>query len=125
MAEESLVNALQTLFHKLTEEKGTLIDRAALVPAYEGMVSGLFILTVSMPDGKSCEDKTRCLIHGMHSYLSYDERKPITGVRVFDSGQEFDQYLQSGRSRKTCEVCEEELRMYSPSLRPEMIPVEV
>lgn len=124
MVEESLVNALQTLFHKLAEEKGTIIDRAALIPAYDGMVSGLFILTVSMPDGKSCEDKTRCLIHGLHSYMSLEERKPITGVRVFDSEQEFDQYLRSG-SGYSREIYEEELRMYSPNRRPEMIPVEV
>lgn len=124
MVEGSLVSALQTLFHKLMEEKGVLIDRAAMVPAYDGMVSGLFILTVSMPDGKSCEDKTRCLIHGLHSYVSQEERKSVAGVRVFDSALEFDQYMRLGYNAGTCEVCEEELRMYSPSLRPEMIPVE-
>jgi len=121
MVKESLVNALQTLFHKLNEDKGTVINRTAMVPAYDGMVSGSYIPLVSMSDGKLCEDKTRCMIHGMHTYLSRDEGKQITGVQVFDSKQEFDQYLRLEYNR---DVFEQELRMYSPSLRPEMIPVE-
>ena len=124
MVKESLVNALQTLFLRLAEEKGATIDRAALIPAYDGMVSGLFILTVSMPDGKTCSDKTRCLIYGLHEYISQEERQSITGVRVFDSAQEFDHYLRFGYNANPCEVCEEDLRAYSPNRRPELIPVE-
>lgn len=124
MVKESLVNALQTLFLRFMEEKSATIDRAALVPAYDGMVSGLFILTVSMPDGQTCADKTCCLIYALHEYVSLEERKYITGIRVFDSREEFDHYLRFGYNPDACEVCEQDLRAYSSSRKPEMIPVE-
>ena len=124
MVKDSLVNALQTLFLRLMEEKGAAIDRAAMIPAYDGMVSGLFILTVSMPNGQSCTNKTRCLIDALHEYVPLEERKAITGVRVFDSATEFDYYLRYGYNSDACEVCEEDLRAYNPSRRPELIPVE-
>lgn len=125
MVRESLVTALQVLFHHLMEEKGAAIDRAALIPAYDGMVSGLYILTVSMPDGQICSDKIQCLIYALHEHVPQEERQSIAGVRVFDSAIEFDYYIKFGSISDACQVCEENLQAYSPNRRPELIPILV
>jgi hypothetical protein len=124
MAEKTLVNALQMLFHQLSVEKGVTIDRAALTPAYEGMVSGLFTLTVSMSGGTDCSDKVRCLIYAMHDYVPLEQRQSIAGVRVFDSGKEFDYFIKYGHAPDTRDLYEGEFQNYPVNRRPEMIPVE-
>lgn len=124
MVRESLVTALQVLFHHLTAEKGAAIDRAALIPAYDGMVSGLYILTVSMPGGQACSDKTQCLIYALHEHVPQAERQSIAGVKVFDSAKEFDYYIKFGYSSDASDVWQENLQAYSPNRRPELIPVE-
>jgi hypothetical protein len=120
MVKTSLVNVLRDLVNSLIADKGVVIDRAALLPAYEGMVPDLFILTVSMPDGKLCLDKIKCLIYGLHEYTSEEARQSIAGVRVFDSAIEFDQYLRFGYINP-CEPCEEMLQTRVPKREHEMI----
>ena len=96
MAKRSLVDALEGFLHYLIEEEGTAIDRAALLPAYEGMVPGLVILVVSMPGEKAHFEKTKYLIHMLYKYVPQDERQSVTGVQVFGSPEEFDDYVKYG-----------------------------
>ena len=119
MAKQPLVNTLQTLFQHLLEEERTLIDRAALIPAYEGMVPGLLILAVSMPGKKAHFEKIEYLTHILHKYVSPEERKSITGVQVFDSPGEFDDYIKYGYMSSN----EESLPLHRFYVKPELIPV--
>lgn len=119
MAKKPLVDALQSLLNYLLEKEGTAIDRAALIPAYEGMVPGLFILAVSMPGEKRHFEKTEYLIHALHQYVPQDERRSVTGVQVFDSPEEFDDYVKYGYISDS----DEPLPLRRTYIKPDFIPV--
>ena len=117
MAKESLVNGLQPLFHHL-EKDGTTIDRAALLPAYEGMVEGLFILVVSLPGAEFHFEKVKYIVNALHRYVPIDQRRGITGVQVFNSAEEFDEFIQFGYL-----VDSDEERIRRGRYKPELIPI--
>jgi len=123
MVKESLVNALKALFVSLREQKGAIVDRAALVPAYDGAVAGLYILTVSMPDNNTCSNKIECLILGVHEYMEVEDRKSIAGVRVFNTADEFDYYIRTGYGYEHCEPCMQYMQTPRAELRPEIISI--
>lgn len=121
MVSSILVDAIHSLVDKLSKERQVYIQKAALTPAYEGAVPGLFTLTTLISNASSCDDKIECLIEGLHTYVALNIRKSIASVRVFDSESEFDYFVKTGYGFGTCEPCMQHMQPFRQDLMPELI----
>lgn len=88
-----LVKVLQDAF-RAEKKVGLKVDVIGLAPAYHGLVKDQYILGVSAPSlcGTDDFDKIRAITKLLFTYLTFEERKMIDRVRVFDNVEELDDH---------------------------------
>lgn len=92
MDTQTLLNSLDQAFGA-ERDKGLVVDRFGLAPAYQGMVENSYILGVSAPSLATSfdyNDKADTIIDVLFSRLTPEQRKPIDRVRVYDSVDEYE-----------------------------------
>ncbi|SDG49549.1 hypothetical protein SAMN04487996_11969 [Dyadobacter soli] len=93
MAATALVKALQDAFRS-EKKNGLLVDAIGLAPAYHGMGKDCYVLGVSAPSltGLHDFDQITRITKLLFTYLSFDERRMINRVRVFNNIEELDDH---------------------------------
>lgn len=113
MDTQTLLNSLDQAFGA-ERDKGLVVDRFGLAPAYQGMVENSYILGVSAPSlatSFNCSDKADIIIDVLFSRLTPEQRKPIDRVRVYDSVDEYERHAQCNFDDSYYGYCEAPLRL--------------
>lgn len=113
MDTQTLLNSLDQAFGA-ERDKGLVVDRFGLAPAYQGMVENSYILGVSAPslaNSFNCNDKADTIIDVLFSRLTPEQRRLIDRVRVYGSVDEYERHAQCNFDDSYYGYCEAPLRL--------------
>lgn len=112
MGRAILVTKLRAVFEDSQKNKGLGIDAFGLADAYEGMAGDSYILGVSAPklSDLSCYEKMDLIVDILFENLTFEERKMIDIVRVYNSVDELKSHASSDFESSSCDVCEKPMR---------------